>query len=113
MIVILYLSCLGNYRDGLAPNGDTDNDADDIVKKFNRELLKRLPNTEFAEKIFREVNDIYKAELKERIGHHMEQSRLLEQSRKEIEALTHSLVAELYRSMLEKAAEFDSSNLHK
>ena len=78
---------------------DRDND---IAEKFNRELLRRLPNTEYAEKILALVNEIYKKELLEHIDFHKSQARMLEESRKE-EALTHSLLVELYKSLLEKA----------
>jgi hypothetical protein len=74
-----------------------------IAEKFNRELLRRLPNTQYAEKILAQVNEIYKKELQEHIGFHTSQARVLEESRNEVEALTHSLLAELYKSLLEKA----------
>jgi hypothetical protein len=75
----------------------------DIAEKFNRELLRRLPNTEFAEKILAQVHEIYEKELQERIDFHAAEAWALEQSRHELEALTHSLLVELYKTLLEKA----------
>jgi uncharacterized lipoprotein YehR (DUF1307 family) len=47
----------------------------DIAEKFNRELLRRLPNTEYAEKILAQVSEIYKKELQEHIAYHTSQAR--------------------------------------
>jgi hypothetical protein len=75
----------------------------DIAEKFNRELLRRLPNTEHAEKVLAQVSEIYKKELQERIAYHTSQARMLKQFGDETQALTHDLLVELYHSLLEKA----------
>jgi hypothetical protein len=94
-------------------NNDADNDRQaDLAEKFLRQLINRLPAGAEAEKLLGKVEEIYIAELREHINQHTEQARDLEQSGHGVDALIHSLLVELYDTLLEKAL-FDSRKFHK
>lgn len=94
-------------------NNDAENNRQaDLAEKFLRQLMNRLPGGAEAEKILGKVEQIYVAELREHINQHTEQARDLEQSGHEGDALIHSLLVELYDTLLEKAL-FDSGKFHK
>jgi hypothetical protein len=84
----------------------------DLPDKFIRRLISRLPGGSGAEKILGKVEEVYIMELRQHIDCHTKDAKAQEQSGHEDDALVHSLLVELYLTLLEKALA-DRNHFHE
>ena len=91
---------------------DDNNSRGDLPEKFIRQLISRLPGGSGAEKILGKVEAIYIMELREHIDRHTKEAKAQEQAGHEDDALIHSLLVELYLTLLEKAL-VDRNHFHE